>query len=553
MKADLLLIHPPSYLYFREEKRRFGPISDVIPSTPIFDMYPYGFLTMSFHLMKKGYRVSISNLAAKMILDESLNLQKYIESIDAGVVGIDLHWMVHSHGSIELARMIKKERPDIFIVLGGLSATIFHREILSKFDWIDAIVLGDTTEIPMERLLDSLANGKNLQDIPNLAFREGNRIRVNPISFVPNDISDYGLDYHELFKNLSSSKDPVGWLPFADFIRHPIGGIILYKGCHFNCLACGGSKYAYEKYFKRKHLALKSPRAIINEMRSISEYMDMPIFLVGDIQLMGRGRLEKLLEEIKKERLSARTIFFEFFIPPSRELIEKISSIDADIYFQISPESHIEEVRKLYGRPYGNNSLFNFVKNSIGLGIKRVDIYFLIGLPRQRVEDSETLPRFISSLLEELPEEKRNKVDFFVAPLAPFIDPGSRAFDNPESFGYIITARSLSEHMNLLENAYDWRGMLNYETLWMSRIDISRATYIASRKLTEIKRDIGILNREEAELILNRIEKGYSENALEKETVSLSDLYPSQPVPFSIMEKDSNVLISIIKNLLGLD
>ncbi|MEM0179242.1 MAG: cobalamin-dependent protein, partial [Fervidicoccaceae archaeon] len=186
MKADLLLIHPPSYLYFREEKRRFGPISDVIPSTPIFDMYPYGFLTMSFHLMKKGYRVSISNLAAKMILDESLNLQKYIESIDAGVVGIDLHWMVHSHGSIELARMIKKERPDIFIVLGGLSATIFHREILSKFDWIDAIVLGDTTEIPMERLLDSLANGKNLQDIPNLAFREGNRIRVNPISFVPN-------------------------------------------------------------------------------------------------------------------------------------------------------------------------------------------------------------------------------------------------------------------------------------------------------------------------------------------------------------------------------
>jgi len=37
---DVILIHPPSVFDFRERAIVYGPISDGIPSTPVFEMYP---------------------------------------------------------------------------------------------------------------------------------------------------------------------------------------------------------------------------------------------------------------------------------------------------------------------------------------------------------------------------------------------------------------------------------------------------------------------------------------------------------------------------------
>ena len=36
---DLILLHAPSIYDFRKKEYNGGPISDVVPSTPIFEMY----------------------------------------------------------------------------------------------------------------------------------------------------------------------------------------------------------------------------------------------------------------------------------------------------------------------------------------------------------------------------------------------------------------------------------------------------------------------------------------------------------------------------------
>ena len=41
---DVVLVHAPSVYDFRERSIFYGPISDVIPSSPVFEMYPVGFL-----------------------------------------------------------------------------------------------------------------------------------------------------------------------------------------------------------------------------------------------------------------------------------------------------------------------------------------------------------------------------------------------------------------------------------------------------------------------------------------------------------------------------
>jgi len=43
---DLILMHPPSVFRFRELPLFFGPVSDVVPSSSIFEIYPIGFLTI---------------------------------------------------------------------------------------------------------------------------------------------------------------------------------------------------------------------------------------------------------------------------------------------------------------------------------------------------------------------------------------------------------------------------------------------------------------------------------------------------------------------------
>ncbi|MGB9725458.1 MAG: TIGR04190 family B12-binding domain/radical SAM domain protein [Fervidicoccaceae archaeon] len=551
--SDLILIHPPSYLQFREEKRKYGPISDVIPSTPLFDMYPYGFLSIYSHLSKKGFRVEIFNLAARMIMDPSFKLREYVRKIDAKLIGIDLHWMVHASGAIELAKVIKEERPEIPLMLGGFSATIFYNEIMENYKWIDMILLGDTTEELFEKVLESQMNPEKMEKIPNLVYRDGGKIKVNNFSYIPEDLSDLKIDYYNIFKNLSYSSEPLWWIPFSDFIEHPIGAVILFKGCRFHCLACGGSSYAYAKYFRRKSLAIKSPSAVIEEVRSITEHLKIPVFIVGDVQLLGKNRWEMLLKKMKEERISTQAIFFEFFTPPPLELIEKVSSLDAEVYFQISPESHSEETRKYYGRPYSNEALMNFIINSINSNIKRVDLYFLVGLPRQTLMEVSSLPKFISEIYKKLPSDKEKQLDFFVAPLAPFVDPGSIAFDFPQKFGYKLRARSVEDHMNLVKHSRDWRGMLNYETYWMSREDIATATYLAAKGLILLKRDIGIIDRALSELLLSRIDESYTSDVFMKETVVSDDLYPSKPIYSVIDERSSSIILNIMKNILGLE
>ena len=54
---DLILLHPPAVYDFRRNGTLFGPVSDVVPSTPVFEMYPMGLTTIADRLEHAGYNV----------------------------------------------------------------------------------------------------------------------------------------------------------------------------------------------------------------------------------------------------------------------------------------------------------------------------------------------------------------------------------------------------------------------------------------------------------------------------------------------------------------
>ena len=171
-KADLVLLHAPSVYDFRKLPILFGPISDLVPSTPIFEMYPIGFSSIAEHLERNGIRVRIVNLALRMLKDKNFDAEKMIAKLKPRAFGIDLHWLPHAHGSLEVAALCKKHHPEIPVIFGGYSSSYFHEELI-RYPQVDFVLRGDSTEEPLRQLLLSLRERRPPAEIPNLTWKAG--------------------------------------------------------------------------------------------------------------------------------------------------------------------------------------------------------------------------------------------------------------------------------------------------------------------------------------------------------------------------------------------
>ncbi|MCG7845371.1 MAG: cobalamin-dependent protein, partial [Methanomassiliicoccales archaeon] len=180
-KEDIIFLHAPSVYDFRKEFLFYGPVSDMVPSTPVFEMYPFGFTTMAAHLAKNGYKVRIVNLASMMLNHRKLDVEKLIAKLDSKVFGIDLHWLPHAHGALEIAKLVKKHHPEAKVLMGGFSSTYYHEELLG-YPQVDMILKGDSTEIPLQQLMEALKNGKPLDQVENLSWTVDGVHHHNPIS-----------------------------------------------------------------------------------------------------------------------------------------------------------------------------------------------------------------------------------------------------------------------------------------------------------------------------------------------------------------------------------
>ena len=83
-QADLVLLHAPSVYDFRKESILYGPVSDLVPSTPVFEMYPIGLTTIAEYLERHGFRVRIVNLAVRMLNSDRFDAGKADPQAAAG-------------------------------------------------------------------------------------------------------------------------------------------------------------------------------------------------------------------------------------------------------------------------------------------------------------------------------------------------------------------------------------------------------------------------------------------------------------------------------------
>jgi B12-binding domain/radical SAM domain protein len=490
----------------------------VIPSTPVFEMYPVGFVTLSHYLSQRGFNVRILNLAMKMLRSNRFNPEAYLARFRPRMFGLDLHWLPHIQGVVEVARLLKRLHPGIPIVLGGMSASYFHREILERYTEIDYVIRGDCAEEPLAELMDAVMRDGNVSGVPNLSYRRGDGIVEGEITHVPDDLNKFPLDYRHMIRQATIHRDITSYFPFRKWFFYPITAVLTCKGCLYNCAGCGGSSYAYKQVANRHHVAFKDPAVIAAEVASITAYLRGPIFFLGDILQGGEDHFRRIMDVLRPMKIRSE-VLVEFFAPPSREVLEELASTFPKFNIEISPESQDVGVRRAFGRPFDNASLERFVQDADDVGCRRLDLFFMTGLPKQTAESAIGTVDYCRNLVGNVRGNMR--VVPFISPLAPFLDPGSLAFENPDRFGYRLRFTSLEEHRQAML-APNWKEMLNYETETMDRDAIVKSTYLAAIGLSRLKAEYGLSKKRESAEVISRAQT---------EMELLGSDNPTAPVP----------------------
>jgi len=496
--VDLILLHPPINYRFRELPIFYGPISVAVPSTSIFENYPIGFLTLSEYLNRRGISVRIVNLAMKMLLDTAFDPDAFIARLNPAAFGIDLHWLPHVDGSLETAEIAKRHHPGMPVILGGLSATYYHREIMRDYPFVDFVVCGDSTEEPLRLLMEAIKSNGDYRAVPNLVWRDdrGNTV-ANDMSYRPDTIDGVNFDWSHPLKMATKYRDPSGYLPFRNWLSDPLLAVFSSRGCIHDCASCGGSRSAYATVCRRGKPAFRSPEILAQDVRNAAKFTGAPVMVINDILQAGEEYAGRFLREVKKYRIKNQ-LGFEFFHPPPAEFIRKIADSLIAFNVEISPESHDPLVRKAFGKSYDNAELEASIEAFMESNCKRLDLFFMVGLPCQDYRSVMATVEYCGDLLRRYGGTKRLMP--IIAPLAPFVDPGSRLFEEPELHGYRLFYRTLAEHRQaMLEPS--WKLRLNFETEWMTRDDIVRATYDATLRLAELKVEHGLMVSGEAEKI----------------------------------------------------
>ncbi len=488
---DVMLIHPPSIYDFRKRVAFSGPIAYTVgESTDQFMIYPVGLLSIAEYLERFGYRAVVDNICDRMLNDSDFDVEQHIRKCTAKVFGIDLHWIVHSQGALEIARLCKILHPDSLVVLGGMTSSVFHEEIIQKYDFVDAVIRGES-EKPFISLMQAFDKGFPLDSVPNVTCRDNRgNIVVSPM-MVPDDSID---EYEYTRLDLLDTKGSI----FNDSMPAGYYSLPICRGCIHNCASCGGSAYSYRKYFNRKKPAFRSPQKLVEDIIKLSRQGVKYVFLFQDPRMGGEKYWKELLRNLSKVTGKVSQITLELFGPADEEYLKALSCLGTNITLSMSPESMVENVRNAHGRRYNNEDIFRTMKLCKKYGLP-IGIFTMLALANDTKETVQKDWQSWEKICQfNVISPGTGSVHYGFGPMI-LLDPGSLAFNYPEKYGYRLLFNNLEDYIYgmLLPSWHQW---ISYETEFLNKKEIASLIIDSLEYSIGLREKYGIYNKYDADM-----------------------------------------------------
>ncbi len=374
-----------------------------------------------------------------MMNSRRFDVPRFLARQKPKAVGIDLHWLPHAHGALEIARIVKELHPDVPVIFGGLSSSYFHRELIG-YPQVDFVMRGDSTEPPLHSCCWRCGRASPSPRFPISPGKMPAGFTSIPIpscrrawDYVRPAAGSHGRDGDAVPR---SAQRPA----LQRLVEQPITTVFTVKGCAFECVTCGASHTSCTHLMKRHKPVYRCPASLVLNMRAFSRLSHGPIVLIGDLLMAGPEHAAEVLERLREADFPNEIVFEFFALPPASFLCD----IDRSVRhwsMEFSPESHDQGVRDAQEGEagYTTEDMEALFKVALSLRCSRIDVYFMIGLPAQTGRWCATPVEYCGRLFQL--GDKR--LSCFISPMGPFIDPGSRGFEEPDRFGYRLFAHTL--------------------------------------------------------------------------------------------------------------
>ena len=418
---------------------------------------PMGLFPLADALRKNTVDMELIHLD----LEPGKSIQDILDFRTLDAVGFDFHWINQGLAVLETAALIKKIKPGVFIFLGGYTASLFAREILSDYPQVDAIIRGDG-EIPIVELCQTLQQRKkeaqppgpgSLEQVQNLAWRNGKeKIRCNDFSYVGTAEQMEQLDFAavDLLRNWQVYRAGSRfWTHFEPFKSTPVFLLENGRGCQYACVFCGGNREAQKRMNNRTQPVFRSVDSVLATIKKALSLGFQTFYTCMEFEGSNQWYI-RLFNRLKQEKIKINYVYGSWRLP-SKPLIDALSESCDQVLIEISPETSNNHLRKKNKDPrlfYTNQQMeecLDYIdsKNNI-----KVQLYFGYYLAS---DTRETIAGTLHFAVNMLVKYHR----FLEAEYSNFsTDPGSLFFFYPEKYNIHINVRNFNDYIKYLKENY---------------------------------------------------------------------------------------------------
>jgi magnesium-protoporphyrin IX monomethyl ester (oxidative) cyclase len=265
---------------------------------------PVGLAYIAASLVNEGYEVKIIDMVAEDpdsswdyhdthvchgLSDD--NLIKRVHAFSPDIIGIGGFTSQFSRIN-QIVFTIKKNFPDIFVVLGGVNATAQPKFVMDKSK-ADFIVLGEGEETIVEIVKAiQLKQIEQLKNIDGIAYKQDNNIRINAKTKFINNIDSIAWPARNLLNHEKY---------IADGVTMPV---ITSRSCPGRCAFCCVHLMTGKKWRPR------NPYDVVDEIEELVtrwSYKNVSIF--DDASNVDPERLITICKEVVRRKLNIKLSF----------------------------------------------------------------------------------------------------------------------------------------------------------------------------------------------------------------------------------------------------
>jgi len=392
-------------------------------------------------VLDAGNYFAQNNLGQTELVDYVTHeLRDYIERTKPNVIGIGAVFSGAFGALLEFAKSIKSHFPSIPIVIGGIHATIFAKEILERYEYIDYVIVGEG-EYSFLELVRCINCGKSVAEIDGLAFRQTGKTTLNPKGHFIDELNALPATDFDLIDLTQYQFDTSEWYsPKGLLIGQPFP-VITSRSCPNRCSFCSMWLVHGPKFRAR------SAKHVVDELELLHNKYGANYFEFMDDNLTyDKTRIMDICNDIIRRNLDIQ------FSTPNGVAINKLDEeiIDAlvaagMIRVALAIEHGSEYIRKrVMRKPLNTEKIYQVAEACSKHKHLYIIGYFVVGMPQ---ETQNTLDETFE-IIKSLP------LDYFQINWAtPY--PGTELFD------YCI------EHKLIVGDSKDYmiKEHLHYNTL----------------------------------------------------------------------------------------